>query len=227
MRKHRSFFWPLPCLLTTTYYLLFLAGCATTPYVMPPPPTTGVPGIYHHVERGQTLWRISKIYNVDLDEIVRVNHIADVATIDTGQLIFIPHRQKPQALPDKSLAEDFIWPVRGRVISTFGQTFNNMINKGLNIQSYRNSDIVASRSGKVVFYGDNFNDFGKTIIIDHGDEFSTVYARNSQVFIKLGDYVQKGTLIAKAGSTDRDKNVYLHFQIRKGHLPQNPYFYLP
>jgi murein DD-endopeptidase MepM/ murein hydrolase activator NlpD len=164
---------------------------------------------------------------VDLDEIIRINHIADAATIDTGQLIFIPYRQKLQHLPRKSLTEDFIWPARGRVISTFGQTFNNMINKGLNIQSYRNSDIVASRSGKVVFYENNFNNFGKTIIIDHGDGFSTVYARNSQVFIKLGDYVQKGIPIAKAGSTDRDKNVYLHFEIRKGHLPQNPYFYLP
>ncbi|MBM3252459.1 MAG: M23 family metallopeptidase [Candidatus Omnitrophica bacterium] len=102
-----------------------------------------------------------------------------------------------------------------------------MINKGLNIQSYGNADIIASRSGKVVFYDNNFNDFGKTIIIEHSDGFSTVYARNSRVFIKVGDYVRKGTLIAKAGSTARDKNVYLHFEIRKGHLPQNPYFYLP
>ena len=201
-------------------------GCAPSSYVKPTLPPS-IPGIYHRVERGETLWKISKIYTVDLDEIVRINHIPDATTIDTGQLIFIPHRQKPQYLPSKSLTEDFIWPLRGRVISTFGQTFNNMINKGLNIQSYRNSSIIASRSGKVVFYEDNFNDFGKTIIIDHGDEFSTVYARNSQVFIKVGDYVQKGTLIAKAGSTDRDKNVYLHFEIRKRHLPQNPYFYLP
>lgn len=214
------------------FYLLALTfcswimGCAPSPYVKPTLPPS-IPGIYHRVERGETLWRISKIYTVDLDEIVRINHIPDAATIDTGQLIFITHRQKLQHLPSKSLTDDFIWPSRGRVISTFGQTFNNMINKGLNIQSYRNSGIVASRSGKVVFYEDNFNDFGKTIIIDHGDKFSTVYARNSEVFIKLGDYVQKGTLIAKAGSTDRDKNVYLHFEIRKGHLPQNPYFYLP
>jgi murein DD-endopeptidase MepM/ murein hydrolase activator NlpD len=101
-----------------------------------------------------------------------------------------------------------------------------MINKGINIQTYGSPNVVASRSGKVVFYDDNFKDFGKTIIIDHGDGFSTVYARNSQVFIKIGDYVQRGTLIAKAGSTDRDKNTYLHFQIRKGYIPQNPYFYL-
>jgi len=213
-------------LLPFTFYLLNIFACAPGPYVKPALPT-GIPGIYHRVERGETLWRISKIYNIDLDEITKVNHIPDAATIDMGQLIFIPHRQKSQNLAAKSSTEDFIWPVRGRVISTFGQTFNTMINKGLNIQCSRSLDIVASRSGKIVFYDDNFKDFGKTIIIDHGDGFSTVYARNSQVFIKIGDYTPKGALIAKAGSTDRDKNTYLHFEIRKGHIPQNPYFYLP
>jgi murein DD-endopeptidase MepM/ murein hydrolase activator NlpD len=213
-------------------YLVILAfcswitGCATVPYVRPTPPPS-IPGIYHRVVRGETLWRISKIYNVDLDEIININRIPDATTIETGQLIFIPHRQKPQYSLGKSIAaEDFIWPVRGRVVASFGQTFNNMINKGINIQTYGSPNVVASRSGKVVFYDDNFKDFGKTIIIDHGDGFSTVYARNSQVFIKIGDYVQRGTLIAKAGSTDRDKNTYLHFQIRKGYIPQNPYFYL-
>jgi len=213
-------------LLPFTFYLFNIIGCAPRPYVKPTAPT-GIPGIYHRVEKSETLWKISKIYNLDLDEIISVNHIPDAATIETGQLIFIPYRQKTQYLSTKSFTEDFLWPVRGRVISAFGQTFNNMINKGLNIQCYRNLDVVASRNGKVVFCDDDFKEFGKTIIIDHGDGFSTIYARNAQVFIKPGDYVQKGTLIAKAGSTDRDKNIYLHFEIRKGHIPQNPYFYLP
>ncbi|MCX5709267.1 MAG: M23 family metallopeptidase, partial [Candidatus Omnitrophica bacterium] len=52
-------------------------------------------------------------------------------------------------------------------------------------------------------------------------------ARNSELFVKAGDNVLKGTLIAKAGSAGRDKNTYLHFEIRKGHVSQNPYFYLP
>jgi murein DD-endopeptidase MepM/ murein hydrolase activator NlpD len=64
------------------------------------------------------------------------------------------------------------------------------------------------------------------LIIDHGDGFSSVYARNSEVFIKVGENIKKGTVIAKVGSAGRDKNEYLHFQIRKGHIPQNPNFYL-
>lgn len=186
-----------------------------------------MPGIYHRVEKGQTLWRISKIYNVDLDEIARTNRIPDATSIEPGQLIFIPSAQKKQYLSKQTFAEGFSWPLKGRVITSFGQTFNDMINKGINMQRVRSEEVIASRSGKVTFYDSNFENFGKTIIIDHGDGFSTVYAKNSEVFVKIGDYVQRGTVIAKVGSSDRDKNTYLHFEIRKGHIPQNPYFYLP
>jgi murein DD-endopeptidase MepM/ murein hydrolase activator NlpD len=182
------------------------------------------------VARGETLWRISKIYNVDLDELAKVNHISDASSIETGQLIFLPYRQKQQAMPlaDKNSSfEDFIWPIKGRVISSFGQTFHNMVNKGINIQPSANLDVLASRNGKVIFYASDFGGFGKTIIIDHGDGFSTVYARNSEVFVKINDNIKKGDVIAKAGTAGRDKNLYLHFEIRKGHIPRNPYFYLP
>ena len=213
-------------ILAFTFCLLTFIGCATTP-LAPPPLPPGASGIYHRVERGQTLWRISKIYNVGLDELIEINHISDATNIETGQLVLIPRYQKQQPSSPKYLVEDFIWPAKGKVIATFGQNFNSMINKGINIQPYGASDVVAARSGKVIFYTDNFKGFGKTIIIEHGDGLSSIYARNAQVFIRAGDSVQKGNLIAKVGSAGRDKNRYLHFEIRKGHIAQNPYFYLP
>ena len=167
------------------------------------------------------------MYNTELEEIARVNHIQDTTSIEEGQLIFIPNRQKPSPQTIKYSYDDFIWPVKGKVITAFGQTFNNMVNKGINIQPYTNLDIVAARSGKVTFCSDDFGAFGKTIIIEHGDGFSTVYSRNAQVFIQAGDNIQRGTVIAKVGAAGRDKNKYLHFEIRKGHIPQNPFFYLP
>jgi len=167
------------------------------------------------------------MYNTELEEIARVNHIQDTTSIEEGQLIFIPNRQKPLPQTIKYSYDDFIWPVKGKVITAFGQTFNNMVNKGVNIQPYTNLDIVAARSGKVTFCSNDFGAFGKTIIIEHGDGFSTVYSRNAQVFIKAGDNIQRGTVIAKVGTAGRDKNKYLHFEIRKGHIPQNPFFYLP
>ncbi len=219
----------------TLFYAVFLfccfsvIGCATTPPIPPSPkPQISMPGVYHQVERGQTLWRISKMYNVDMDEIVRVNHIPDATSIEPGQRIFIPSaQQRKQQSYVETGPEDFAWPLKGRVIASFGQVYNDMVNKGLNIQKTDDQDVLASRSGKVIFYNDNFGSFGRTIIIDHGDGFSTVYARNSEVFVKAGDYVQKGAVIARINPSGRDRNPYLHFEIRKGYISQNPYFYLP
>jgi LysM repeat protein len=213
-------------LLFFVLYLFGFMGCATLPPVASPV-STKIPGIYHRVEKSQTLWKISKIYNVSLEELVKINRIFDSASIEVGQTIFIPQQKKPLPFANQYSGEDFIWPVKGRVIATFGQNYNNMINKGMNIEPHRPQDVLAARSGKVIFYSPDFKGFGKTIIIDHGDGFSTVYAGNSEVLIKTGDIIQKGASIAKIGSMRRGRNPYLHFEIRKEHIAQNPYFYLP
>ena len=207
---------------------MFLAGCASAPVVPAPIIPQGTSGVYHKVEKGQTLWKISKAYNVELDDLARINHISDTTAIEVGQLIFIPGRKKEEVLPIVAYGgDDFIWPARGRVVASFGSVYNNMINKGLNIRPEEGNDVVASRSGKVVFSSGSFGGFGKTLIIDHGDGLSTVYARNSELLVKAGDLVQKGQRIAKAGSAGRDKSVYLHFEVRRRHVAENPYYYLP
>jgi len=207
--------------------ILMVSGCASTPMVVSPKPE-GVSGVYHRVEKGQTLWMISRIYNMDVEELARVNRISDTAKVEAGQQVFIPFAQKPCPVPEKNLGGGFIWPLKGRVVGEFSQTYANMINKGVNIQPYSgNTEVVASRSGRVVFYAPDFDVYGKTVILDHGDGFMTVYARNAEVYVKPGDRVEKGNVIARAGSAGRDKAVYLHFEIRKGRLPQNPNFYLP
>lgn len=204
------------------------AGCVTAPVVMPTKPAGLPPELYHRVEKGQTLWRISKMYGVDLEKLVSVNKITDVTSIEVGQLIFIPARSKAPGPPQiKPAEEDFIWPLKGKVIATFGQTYNTILNKGINIGASQETEIRASRSGKVVFYSPEFVTFGKTIIIDHQDGFSTVYAGSWNALIKIGDYVQRGAPIATIKPNGRNQMNYLHFEIRKGYIPENPYFYLP
>lgn len=211
-----------------------LAGCATAPpYSGPTIPFSdqGISVQHHRVEAGQTLWRISKLYDVDIDEIIRLNHLAENSTIEIGQVLSIPSRITPsrisvQNIPVKSSGDDFIWPIRGRIIAGFGSTYRNLINKGINIQAPAGSDILATRSGRVVFYSRSFGNYGKTVIIDHGDGLRSVYSRISDIFVQPGQNVQRGVVIGRVGASIRDKNSYLHFEIRKGALPQNPLFYL-
>ena len=213
------------------FYLIFIiaslvAGCGTVAPSRPMAPQAAMPGVYHRMQKGQTLWRLSKIYDVDLDEMVRVNRISDATNIEVGQLIFIPHAKKARSVPLK-YSDDFIWPLKGKVIASFGQNYNSTLNKGLNIQAPAGSDIVASRSGRVAFYSPDMEGFGKTVIIEHAEGFSTVYARNSRVLVRPGEEVRQGAVIAKTGSAGRDRNSYLHFEIRKGYTAVNPHFYLP
>lgn len=214
------------CSLITGYCLL-LYGCASAPYVKPSYPPITMPGTYHTAEKGETLWRISKLYAVDVEELAQANRINDAGNLEIGQQIFIPNRKDIVSPLANYSNDDFIWPMKGKVITSYGSTFNNMLNKGINIKPVDSSDVFASRTGKVTFLCDDFGAFGKTVIIDHGDGLSTVYARNAQVFVRAGDNIKKGALIARAGSAGKNKGTYLHFEIRKGYLSQNPYYYLP
>ena len=112
-------------------------------------------------------------------------------------------------------------------MSYFGNSYNDMTNKGINIQAPYGSDVFASRSGLVGFYAEDLGGLGKTIIIDHGDGFLTVYSGLSSASVKVGEGISQGRQIAKLGHAENDKSSYLHFEIRKGHIPQNPYYYLP
>jgi murein DD-endopeptidase MepM/ murein hydrolase activator NlpD len=210
--------------------LFFLAGCVSASYVSSTyiPSVTATPGVYHSVEKGQTLWKISKMYSIDLEELAQANRITDTTAIEVGQQIFIPNRSKPQIqVVQTDDNDDFSWPIKGKVVSSFGQITNNMVNKGINIQPYQSLEVVASRSGKVIFLGEDFAGMGKTIIIEHPDGLFTVYSRNAAVFVKIGDNVNKGSVISKAGFAGRDRNVCLHFEVRKGSVAQNPLYYLP
>lgn len=74
------------------YKLLFLlllifqfSGCATVPYQ-----PRMQEGVYHIVGSGQTLYRISKAYGVDIKELMRLNNIADPNQLGVGEKLFIP-----------------------------------------------------------------------------------------------------------------------------------------
>ena len=162
-------------------------------------------GVYHTVGRGETLWRIARMYGTDVDAISGANSIQAATRIEVGQRLFIPGAHKRPLSFSAVPGEDFLWPLKGNVVSGFGQPDKGGINKGLNIRPGRDNVVKASRSGTVVFFDDDFLGMGKTIIIDHGDGFFTVYAGSQAVSVKPGDIVTRGAPIAVAGRE------YIHF----------------
>lgn len=83
------------CLIALSLFLLLLAACGVR---RPPPALPGV-GVYHRVRPGQTLFRIAKTYGVGLQELRRVNRIADPAKVRAGDRLFIPRARKVLEVP--------------------------------------------------------------------------------------------------------------------------------
>ena len=216
----------------TILVIAMLAGCATALKREIPVVTKKVPGgIYHTVRRGETLWGIVRSYGVDLQSLIKTNSLY-TGTIEDGQVLLIP-RQVPQGIAPAQTAmrsvpgESFIWPVRGMLAVPFGAQKDKIINKGIDIRSAEGAGVRASRSGRVVYRDEFLKGYGKTVILDHGDGYQTVYACNSTIMVNVGDEVARNTYIAKVGRTGRANSPMLHFEIRKDGEPQNPSYYLP
>ena len=201
-----------------------------------------MPGAYHRVERKETLWSISQHYHVDLETLVRVNRLTDQGQIKTGQRLFIPDMPAvvapaPRATPPRvapgatgplvSDGHNFIWPVDGRVMAAFGSRAKGVANQGIDVATPAGTPVLASRGGRVAFVGEEVPGYGKTVILDHGDGYHTVYACNSDVLVQVGQLVTQRQPIARVGATGRATSPGLHFEIRRGHRPQNPFYFLP
>lgn len=208
--------------------VMLLSGCASAPvYTTSIGPSTVV-GPRHTVKGGETLWSISRMYDVDLNALLRANSLRGTSVIIKGQVLSIPRSTATKPLSHRAVVkDDFIWPVRGDVISPFGSKAGKVINKGIDIRAEEGTGVVASRAGKVVFCDSYLKGFGKTIILDHGDRYQTVYSYNSDLLVKVGDEVGQRDCISKIGRTGRAKEPCLHFEIRKDGEPQNPSYYLP
>jgi lipoprotein NlpD len=199
---------------------------------MPPIETrTIVGGMSHTVKSGETLWSISKMYGVDLNALVRANSLQDSSVVNRGQVLLIPGSARQVAAPRYSASytagnDSFVWPVNGYVLAPFGSKIDRIRNKGVDIRASEGANVKASRSGRVVYCDSRLKGFGKTVILDHSDNYQTVYSYNSDILVRVGDIVQQNETIARVGRTGRAKEPSLHFEIRKDGEPQNPAYYL-
>ncbi len=219
-----------------------MVGCA--PHRQPlRPEVVSQGGVVHLVSRGETLWSISRRYQVELEALADLNQITNASQIQVGQKLRIPEKRQPVRKSRRAVAsrrtvesvrpkasrveEHFIWPVRGKIISVFGGRRGGMVNKGLDIEARSGTEVLAARGGRVSFIHQGLPGFGKTIIIDHGAGLASVYAHVKEIFVQYGDEVQQRHVIARVGQTGRAEVPALHFEIRKNQEPQNPLYYLP
>jgi len=133
---------------------------------------------------------------------------------------------KPEVIPGLPPAPGtFAWPVRGQVISAFGSG-DGKAGKGIEIAVPLGTPVTAAAAGKVIYSG-TIRGFGNLVILEHADNFFTVYGFNSKNLVAIDSFVGQGDRIALSGAPSGGKSPRLHFEIRKGKTAANPIFYLP
>ncbi len=231
---------------------LLLSSCATTEYPSYPTTTDTAPkppvkkdGVYHKVQKGETLWRIAKAYGVDIDGVISSNQIPNAGAIEVNQLILIPGAKQVIDIPpvptpaatspttstpstiskiEDLNKDEFIWPIKGRLASYFSDRKGDAVNKGIDIEVSSSDNIRAAREGKVIL-SDYVGSWGYTVMVDHQDGFISVYSQLDQSGTRLGDRVSKGDVLGQMIVTGSRK--LFHFQIRRGQVAVNPLYYLP
>jgi murein DD-endopeptidase MepM/ murein hydrolase activator NlpD len=97
------------------------------------------------------------------------------------------------------------------------------------LSSSRNSSFYAAAAGKVVYSGRYswlFN-YGRLVKIQHSPEFETIYAHVKEIYVKAGESVQQGQLVASVGDSGGAHGYHLHFEIIIHGSKVNPEIYLP
>ncbi len=205
----------------------------------------------HAVADGDTLYGISRRYGVDMYRLAKTNGIRAPFRIATGDRLAIPvararierpatararrptgaaasprrarPKPRPAVTPMPSRAGGkFAWPVRGRVISRFGVKRGGLHNDGINIAVSPGAPVKAAENGLVAYVGNELPGFGNLLLIRHAGGFTTAYAHSAEILVRRGQRVERGQVVARAGSTGSVDRPQLHFEIRQGRKAVNP-----
>lgn len=204
----------------------------------------------HIVQSGNTLWDIANCYKVSVIEIRSLNNLKIKDKIYKGKKLFIPINEKNRNLGCKDTSKlivkvdkrkkkilnkknivsnktDYLWPVKGKILSKYGLLAKGLRNDGINISANKGDPVFASKDGKVVYAGNEIQAFGNLILIKHYDNKTTAYAHLDKIKVKKGQTVKKGEVIAALGNSGKVSKPQLHFELRDSNGPLNPLKYLP
>jgi murein DD-endopeptidase MepM/ murein hydrolase activator NlpD len=139
--------------------------------------------------------------------------------------------EKPAEPPAKaaettSSLPTFRWPVRGKVITSYGAKTNGKSNDGINVAVPEGTPVKAAEDGVVAYSGNELKGYGNLVLVRHSNGYVTAYAHASELLVKRGDPIKRGQVIAKSGQSGEVASPQLHFEIRKGSSPVDPLQFL-
>ena len=194
----------------------------------------------HVVKSGQTLDQIAAWYGVSPQALMDApeNHLTPDARLRPGQTILIPNARSRYRDPEEVNAPrpqrdgwrygdgQFVWPLpRGSF--WISQRFKHGKHMAIDMAAPAGAPVYAADTGLVKKAGWSEIGYGYRIIIDHGNDYITLYAHLSEYYVQPGDIVQKGEIIGRVGSTGNSTGPHLHFEIRDYGYLIDPLLVLP
>ena len=202
-------------------------------------PSKNYKGSYHIVESGDTLYSISKKYDVKVKTLKKINDL-DNNTLYKGNKIYLGKMVNKansnytsnstttyKSNLKKSILKKFGKPLKKMIVtSPYGYRDHPVLGKkilhtGVDLKASVNTPVYSPYSG-VVTYAGWMNGYGKIIIIDNGSKFETRFAHLNRILVKKGEIITKGKVIAKTGKTGRVTGPHLHYEIRYNKISINP-----
>ncbi len=152
-----------------------------------------------------------------------------ICSISVSQSIDKPvHNHVPQRKLERLVATDTADSDAGTslplahvmITSGFGWrtdpiTGRESFHKGIDLRAKEGADIYAAAGGRVAFAGD-YGGYGKLVVVDHGNNFRTMYGHCSEIEVSTGERIIAGQLLGRVGQTGRTTGPHLHFEVRVG-----------
>lgn len=207
---------------------------------------------YHIVKKGETLASIARKYGTNYKVLAQKNNIKPPYALKIGQKITVSgakststssSRQNTKNTAQTKTAQKnsshstpyvstkrsakFMWPVSGKIISSFGTVGKGLKNDGINISAPLGTTVKAGDKGTIAYVGNGLKGFGNLILIKHTDGYITAYAHTDKILVQKGQTVARGEKIATVGKTGGVSSPQLHFEVRAGKKAVNPKNYLP
>ncbi len=133
--------------------------------------------------------------------------------------------------PEDITPETIILPSTASITSGWGRRWHPILrimrnHYGTDFDADRGAPVWAAHQG-VVETATYMTDFGRVIVLNHGNGFSTLYGHLNKILVKYGEIVRQGQRIGDVGSSGLSTGPHLHFEMRINHVLRNPKKYLP
>jgi murein DD-endopeptidase MepM/ murein hydrolase activator NlpD len=166
-------------------------------------------------------------YTIDQLYALRSSALNGAATVGLG--LGLTHQA---TLTDwaAAAAAPTIWPVMGRITSSFGERLDpfrgeGAFHAGVDISCGYGQAVMATADGTVT-YADFYTGYGRMIEIDHGNGIVTRYGHLSGFAVADGQVIRRGEVIGYVGLSGRSTGPHLHYEVRIHDTPVNPHKYL-